>query len=168
MPKIIENLEERLMEEARLQAEKNGYSAVTVRSVAEACGVGVGTVYNYYPSKDALLAAFLLKDWKDCIVRMTQAGEAAASPEEGLQAVWLELRAYLEEHAYIFHDAGAVSGFGSSVGKYHSLLRQQLSKPLRPFCPDDFTAQFVSEAMLTWAAEGMSFADLCPVLKKLL
>ena len=61
MPKIIENLESRLVEEARRQAWEGGYSAVTIRSVAAACGVGVGTVYNYFESKDALLAAFLLR-----------------------------------------------------------------------------------------------------------
>ena len=36
MPKIIEHLEQRLMEEARRQAVAGGYSAVTIRSVAEA------------------------------------------------------------------------------------------------------------------------------------
>ena len=53
MPKIIENLESRLIEEAQKQIEEAGYSAVTIRSVAKACGVGVGTVYNYFPSKEA-------------------------------------------------------------------------------------------------------------------
>ena len=53
MPKIIENLDQRLKEEARRQIRESGYSAMTIRSVAAACGVGVGTVYNYYPSKEA-------------------------------------------------------------------------------------------------------------------
>ena len=44
MPKIIENLPERLAEEARRQIEASGFSAMTIRSVAKACGVGVGTV----------------------------------------------------------------------------------------------------------------------------
>jgi len=63
MPKIIENLQQKLIEEARKQAEAGGYAAVTIRSVAKACGVGVGTVYNYFPSKDALLAAYMLEGW---------------------------------------------------------------------------------------------------------
>ena len=63
MPKIIENLPEKLAEEARRQITESGYSAMTIRSVAKACGVGVGTVYNYYPSKDALVAQFMLEDW---------------------------------------------------------------------------------------------------------
>ena len=50
MPKIIENLKARLIAEAKRQIEEAGYGAVTIRSVASSCGVGVGTVYNYFPS----------------------------------------------------------------------------------------------------------------------
>ena len=52
MPKIIENIREKLLEEAKRQVMEQGYSAMTIRSVASACGVGVGTVYNYFSSKD--------------------------------------------------------------------------------------------------------------------
>ena len=55
MPKIIENLREKLVLEARHQVEELGYGALTIRSVAAACGVGVGTVYNYFPSKEAFI-----------------------------------------------------------------------------------------------------------------
>ena len=51
MPKIIENIREKLLEEARRQVMEEGYEAMTIRSVAGACGVGVGTVYNYFSSK---------------------------------------------------------------------------------------------------------------------
>ena len=43
MPKIIENLESKLIEEAFHQIRDVGYSATTIRSIAKACGVGVGT-----------------------------------------------------------------------------------------------------------------------------
>ena len=46
MPKIIENLPQRLTEEARRQIEQSGFSAMTIRSVAKGCGVGVGTVLS--------------------------------------------------------------------------------------------------------------------------
>ena len=63
MPKIIENLRVRLMEEAKRQIAESGYAFMTMRSVAKGCGVGIGTVYNYFASKNALLAAYLLEDW---------------------------------------------------------------------------------------------------------
>ena len=65
MPKIIENLKDRLIAEAQKQIEESGYGTVTIRSVAKACGVGVGTVYNYFPSKEMLIATHLLEDGVD-------------------------------------------------------------------------------------------------------
>jgi len=74
MPKIIENLKERLIDEARRQVEEDGYAAMTIRSVAKGCGVGIGTVYNYFPSKDTLVATFMLEDWQMCIRTINAAG----------------------------------------------------------------------------------------------
>ena len=48
MPKLIEQLREKLLFEAKKQIYEQGYSKTTVRSVTAALGVGVGTVYNYF------------------------------------------------------------------------------------------------------------------------
>ena len=32
-------------------AEHDGVAALSIRRLAEECGVGVGTVYNYFPAK---------------------------------------------------------------------------------------------------------------------
>lgn len=44
---------------------RQGWEAVNVRAVASACGVAVGTLYNYFPSRDALVAASVESVWKD-------------------------------------------------------------------------------------------------------
>ena len=82
MPKIIENLESRILAEARKQIEASGYGALTIRSVAKECGVGIGTVYNYFPSKDALVASYMLQDWKSCLEVITRVSREAG---EGCQ-----------------------------------------------------------------------------------
>ncbi|MBQ3897679.1 MAG: helix-turn-helix transcriptional regulator, partial [Clostridia bacterium] len=63
MPKIIANLEDTIIEQANIQLFEKGYSDMTMRSVAEACGIAVGTVYNYYKSKDMMVAKIMLRDW---------------------------------------------------------------------------------------------------------
>ena len=63
MPKIIINAREEILKEAKRQLLENGYSATTIRSVAKATGIATGTVYNYFPSKDMLLASFMMEDW---------------------------------------------------------------------------------------------------------
>ena len=150
MPKIIENLKTRLMAEAARQIEEAGYGAMTIRSVAKACGVGVGTVYNYFPSKDALLATCLLEDWTACIAAIEAVSTDSDCPEPVVRSICSQLCQYIDRHSNIFRDADAAASFSGSFGRYHTLLRQQLAAPLRKFCSDDFAAEFIAEALLTW------------------
>ena len=70
MPKKLENVRELLIEEGIRLLKEEGYSKFTVRSVAKACGLGLGTVDNYFPSKDALIATYLWGDWKEHLTKM--------------------------------------------------------------------------------------------------
>ena len=167
MPKIIEHLDQRLMEEARRQIRETGYGAMTIRSVAAACGVGVGTVYNYYPSKEALAAAFILEDWNACYTDIMTRAESAKGREPVLWAIYENLQRFITEHAAVFQDESAAVSFTGSFSQYHGLLRSQLAQPIRRFCRDDFTAEFVAEAMLTWTVAGKSFDALSTVLKRI-
>ena len=167
MPKIIENLDQRLKEEARRQIRESGYSAMTIRSVAAACGVGVGTVYNYYPSKEALAAAVILEDWNACYTDIMARAESAKGREPVLWAIYENLQRFITEHAVVFQDESAALSFIGSVSQYHGLLRGQLAAPIRRFCRDDFTAEFIAEAMLTWIVAGKSFDELSKVLQRI-
>lgn len=42
---------------------REGWSAVNIRSVAAACGVSVGSIYNYFESKSALVGAAVESVW---------------------------------------------------------------------------------------------------------
>lgn len=167
MPKIIDNLKPRLISEARRQVSVSGYGSVTVRSVAAACGIGVGTVYNYFPAKDALIAAVLLEDWAQCMERVRAAGEAASGPEPVLRAMYEELYAFADTHSGIFRDAHALPAYAGAAAHYHAMLRMQLAEPLRPFCADAFTAEFIAESMLTWTMAGKPFEEIHSILNKL-
>ena len=167
MPKIIENLKDRLIAEAKKQIEESGYSAVTIRSVAKACGVGVGTVYNYFPSKEALIATHLLEDWKVCMEIIQQTAEQAEEPRPVLQCIYTQLVGFSHRHHAIFRDAAAAAGFAGSFSQYHELLRSQLAAPLGKFCDGDFTGLFVAESLLVWTMAGRSFEEIYETVKKL-
>ena len=167
MPKIIENLPERLAEEARRQVEESGFSAITIRSVAKGCGVGVGTVYNYYPSKEALVATFMLSDWKDCVAYINCCADEAQSLETVLRIVYEKLRLFMDQYDPIFRDESAAASYTGSTSHYHGILRSQLAGPIRKFCQDDFTAEFIAEAMLSWTVAGKDFEELKAVLLRI-
>lgn len=45
--------------------QRNGWSAINVRTIAAACGVSVGAIYNYFDSKVALVEATVESVWCD-------------------------------------------------------------------------------------------------------
>lgn len=58
---------EALLEAALGLARREGLSAVSMRRVSAAVGVAPGTVYHYYPSKEALLVSVLERFWRDAL-----------------------------------------------------------------------------------------------------
>lgn len=167
MPKIIKDLESKLTGEAQRQVEALGYGAVTIRSVAKACGVGVGTVYNYFPSKDALLAAYMLKDWESCITAIHAVSAHSHEPKAVAQCIFDQLLAYTQRHQALFADGAARTVFAGAFSRYHAMLRTQLALPLRKFCQSDFAAGFIAENLLTWTMAGTDFDTLYSMLQKL-
>ena len=54
---------EEILKTSRELIQREGWSAVNIRSVAAACGVSVGSIYNYFPSKSALVGAAVESVW---------------------------------------------------------------------------------------------------------
>ena len=167
MPKIIENLEERLIQEARRQIAESGYGATTIRSVAKGCGVGVGTVYNYFPSKEALVATFMLSDWKQSMAVAEAVSDHTDSTETVARCLYDQLQLFVRRHQAILLDEAAASGFSGSFSKYHGLLRSQLAAPLAKFCRTEYQAEFIAEALLTWTTAGKEFDEIYGMIGKL-
>ena len=49
--------------------QEQGWSAVSIRSVAAACGVSVGSIYNYFDSKAELVSATVESVWREIFHR---------------------------------------------------------------------------------------------------
>jgi len=173
MPKKLENVRELLLAEARKQIEEKGYSNVTVRTVASACGLGTGTVYNYFPSKDMLVATFMAEDWSKVMEKITSFCENENTPRAVLECIYLNLKEYLFNHKDMFADPGAIKTFSSVVSGRHKVLREQLARPILVTCVTagvsnaEFVSDFIAEALLTWTVEGRDFEEISEVLLKL-
>lgn len=167
MPKIIGNLETRLIAEAKKQTTEFGYGTMTIRSVAQSCGVGVGTVYNYFSSKEELVAAFMLVDWKKCVSAIDAVSSTSEVPVPVIRSIFDQLHSFNNLYKSIFQDASASAGFAGAFSKYHKVLRDQLANPLRKFCESDFAAEFIAESLLTWTMRGKSFQEIYGILQKL-
>ena len=171
VPKIIENVREQLLEEAKRQIRENGYSKTTIRSVAGACRLGVGTVYNYFESKDMLIASFMLEDWMECLGEMQKA--STSEPEQFVAHFYEALQGFIQKHQYLFQDADAAKSFAGAFTVRHKQLIDQLASLLQPICENAegdkaFLAEFIAEALLTWVVAGRPIEDVMPLILKLL
>ena len=173
MPKIIENIREKLLNEARRQVKEQGYSAMTIRSVAGACGVSVGTVYNYFPSKDMLVASFMLTDWQACLDAIEHCCEEYSEPQIVLKSVYDELKRFAKEYTALFQDENAGISFANAFQQRHVQLRSQIAVLLQKICAKqtkadvEFLAEFLAESMLTWTLAERTFEDIISILLQL-
>lgn len=173
MPKIIDNVRKKLLDEARKQILEKGYSAVTVRSVASACNIGVGTVYNYFSSKEMLTASFMLEDWQESRKKIEKTISGNVSARDLILCIYNELTFFTKKYTGVFSDAGAAEMSFSDFGTRHKMLRRQLSEYIYPVCVEKqdkpgFLSEFIAEALLTWSVEGKSFDDIFYIIDMLI
>ena len=64
MPKICSNAKENILRIAKKIIANEGYEKLTIRDVAKQTGYGVGTIYNYFPNKLAIVASLFLEEWE--------------------------------------------------------------------------------------------------------
>ncbi len=173
MPKIIENVRGMLLDEAKRQIEREGYENVTIRSIAKGCSLGLGTFYNYFKSKDMLIATFLLEDWQKRIANINEKSKETKIPIEIVEYIHTELKEFMESNKGIFTSPEAIKSFNNSVSGYHKVLRGQIAEPILNVCRAaeyencEFLSQFVAESVLTWTVAKKSFDELSPILNKL-
>ena len=55
--------QEKILEQAMEIAKKEGVDNLSVRKLSAACGIAIGSVYNYFPNMDALMTAMADAFW---------------------------------------------------------------------------------------------------------
>ena len=169
MPKKIENVRALLICEAKRLLKQDGYSKLTMRSVANACGLGVGTAYNYFSSKDMLIASFMLEDWLSALAKMNA---CTAVGVEKVECVYQTLWEFIVQNQTLFADSSAKKSYSAGISTWHKTLREQLAKAVLPAClgveNSGFVSQFIADSLLSWSAEGIEFSLLKPIINKLL
>ncbi len=172
MPKIIENVREQLLSEAKKQIAELGYSKTTIRSVAKACGLGTGTVYNYFPSKDMLIASVMAEDWKLCLQQLEK--NASGEPEKIIQGIYDGLSGFMQKYHVLFCDSDAAKVYATMFSERHQQLRNQLAMFIRPICEKTdindktFLAEWIAESLLTWTVAGKGIEEQYEIIKQLI
>jgi AcrR family transcriptional regulator len=119
MPKVIDHDQYRkeLLEQCfDLFAEK-GYAALTTRQIAQSLGISTGTLYHYFPSKEALFVQLIeeMSRW-DVLKASTEIG-ALETLEERILALGkflAENEAYFLKQSLLYMNFYQQQGFGQS------------------------------------------------------
>ena len=173
MPKIIENVRGKLIDEAKEQIALNGYESVTIRSIAKGCGLGLGTFYNYFKSKDLLIATFLLEDWKERIKNITEKHATESNPMIVVNALYNEVTSFIKEYNSIFTSPTAIRSFSITGPGYHKFVRNQVAEPIYHSCVlagfenAEFLSLFVAESVLTWTVAKRDYDEIAAIVSKL-
>lgn len=140
---------DKLIDQAYAIAAREGISALSVRKLAGACGIAVGSVYMYFPTKADLMAAVFTRffgqaffDWFAEMRRLPR------SEHEALEAVRGPMLAHMEQ------------GFQHVLDGDPAVVRSRLVGALSPekLCP------FVLGAIFTSLMEGSDCEPLFALL----
>ena len=132
MPKRIAALRENILRVSRETLLGGGFDGLTIRAVARECGVAVGTVYNYFPSKEVLVASIMLEDWIRALERMQERAASAADAIAGLRAVFDEIRAFAGLYEGAWAQYSARCDPAPVIRSRHRQLIEQLEAVIRP------------------------------------
>lgn len=149
----IATSKEEILQTSRKLIQQQGWSAVSIRSVAAACGVSVGCIYNYFDSKAALVGATVESVWCEIFRRPT---DAAVFQDVRACVTWMYARmAYgCEQYPGFFtmHSLGFMQEEKSDGRRRMQQTWQHILTELcgvlhrdRSIRPDAFTEQFTAE-----------------------
>ncbi|MBQ9613405.1 MAG: helix-turn-helix transcriptional regulator [Lachnospiraceae bacterium] len=171
MPKILDQPAEKMLRAARKILLEEGYDQLTIRRIAGECGTAVGTVYNYFPSKDYLAAGVMLGDWRKLTTKMKEdlRGQQGI---EGLKLLFQTVR----EFSSIYHLVWKQYQGGSiRQMQYHSKLLKEMEKYLVQIIPEEKTAQdpfllqFLADAILHYGSDmETGFDQVEGILRRLI
>jgi AcrR family transcriptional regulator len=132
-----------VLEAAARVFARRGYAGATTNHIAERAGVSIGSLYEYFPSKDAILVALLEAHIRDGEAVLVRAASEIAGKNLGLVATVRHLvRAMVELHGHdrdlhrvLFEEAPLprhvrelLAAMGVRIGERTALMLRSLSE----------------------------------------
>lgn len=135
MNKVVTSKEEILAVSRKLVLEK-GIASLSMRVIAEKCGVAVGSIYNYFPSKAELLSAAIGSVWGEIFMPFYERETFGSFPEcvsvlfETIRAGNERYPGFFTVHALNFASSDKKKG-KEAMNRYLAALEGRLAEALR-------------------------------------
>ena len=180
MPKVLQCSREDMLEKARSLLIERGYDACTMREVAAACGVSVGTMYTYFSSKDAMIVHAMAAEWFEVLDGVKSRCGSYADAVEGLSVFYEHIRRFALKYRTVFLHVSNMVTPDENYQKGSDLLLGQVrgvvALLLAPFGrgKDAALCDFLANVLLIYVQKAVaqkdddSFAQIRPYIAKLL
>ncbi len=172
MPKIIKNLNKKILAEAKKLLLEQGVRDMSVRELAQRCGIAVGTVYNYYESKEILIAEIMMADWDSTVQKAKKGIAKAKSGVDGMEVIYNAIRSFFSVYNKVF------DSFKKTLyvpAEYHKRLIEEIIELEKhnfehfPCAMEPAPYKFLAENIMHAVTQGrMDFDELRPVLERIL
>lgn len=174
MPKIIEDVKKRILKTSKKRLLSDGYSRLAIRDIAADCDIAVGTVYNYFKSKDMLVGAVMVEDWRRAVERMSGDCRDVKSLNDGLRAIYDGIVDFSAIYKSVWREYSFTGSSLYSFSERHLLLRSQLVEIILPLLSrfrkdeDEFVPVFLAECLLTASSDRtLEYKKLDEIFKRL-
>jgi AcrR family transcriptional regulator len=171
MPKIVPDVRREAIAAFRRRVATRGWKALEIRSLAASCGVAAGTLYNYFPSREAIAAAAIREDWLDASRRL-QTFPEGSSAIENLRAVHGALSRFMKRYRRLWFSGEKVLA-GELSRVRHDLerivARAIEGNPAAEGIDAVFLPKFVARALEQWAQDPRtSWRELAGIAGRLI
>lgn len=173
MPKILENVKENLIKEARNMLLEKSYAELNIREIAKNCGIGIGTFYNYFSNKELLIAEIFRSDWKVITAVVDSATTQDIPFKEKCRAVYKALDQFIQLYNSVFYELSMTAGMsqrGCQETNKYDLLYTQMEGMIATgqkdgsiqssLSPEQLSRLLISSFIFASRHEYISFDDL--------
>ncbi|HEY1457906.1 MAG TPA: TetR/AcrR family transcriptional regulator [Solirubrobacteraceae bacterium] len=152
-----------ILEAAAQVFERYGYAAGTTNRIAERAGVSIGSLYQYFPNKDAILVALVRRHvaegtailWPH--VERLQAGGSLDDVIEDVVAAMVALHAIAPRlHRVLFEETPLPTELRSELDAMEDALVEILAGSLRATDEIVGTDLYVAARMIVGSVEGLT------------
>ena len=158
MPKIINGIREEAIKCAAVLIASGEYDGFSMRKIAERCNIAVGTLYNYFASKQDLLMAVIESGWREALDKIDSECSGALSIADGICAICTSIRSFSESLTKS-KTATLMSGLSSLVGSdFERLVRSSIAERIEAilkangYSHDKSTTPAITEVIISLSA----------------
>ncbi len=166
LARVIENPKQLILSHAKEILYNQGYQKLSMRALSKACGIALGTIYNYYPNKKDLVFEMMTDYWQCYLDTVAEIIAADADIYTKLNRVFNELEIFISNFRQywltpeLYGDEDYVNGGLQQDHRFIDKLIDLIAAELTRAATDDNAIQIRLEARETANLIIMNFITI--------